>query len=355
MEKKLKVGVIGVGNIAGAHIDAYRKNPNVELYAFCDINEKRLASMGEKYEVERLYTDLDEMLALPELDAVSVCTWNSAHAPCTIAALNAGKHVLCEKPMSITAQDAEAMQAAAEKNGKLLMIGFVRRFGPDMKILRELYEDGFFGDLYFSKVEYLRRNGNPGGWFGDKSRSGGGPLIDLGVHVIDFDRFLKGKPHAVSVYGATFQKLYDRKNIRSKTAYRSSGAGPDDICDVEDLATALIRFEDGSVLSVEASFSLNIKNDEGKMQFFGTKAGASLSPELELYGELDGYMTDISLKAETTMNLGNMFCQEINHYVDCILNGTECISPACDGVEMMKILNAIYESAKTGHEVILKK
>ena len=204
-------------------------------------------------------------------------------------------------------------------------------------------------------MEYLRRNGNPGGWFGDKSRSGGGPLIDLGVHVIDFDRFLKGKPHAVSVYGATFQKLYDRKNIRSKKAYRSSGAGPDDICDVEDLATALIRFEDGSVLSVEASFSLNIKNDEGKMQFFGTKAGASLSPELELYGELDGYMTDISLKAETTMNLGNMFCQEINHYVDCILNGTECISPACDGVEMMKILNAIYESTKTGHEVILKK
>ena len=251
-------------------------------------------------------------------------------------------------------EDAEAMKAAAEKNGKLLMIGFVRRFGADMKILRELYEKDYFGDIYYSKVQYLRRNGNPGGWFGDSSRSGGGPLIDLGVHVIDFVRYLKGKPKAVSVYGATFQKLYDRKNIRSQKAYRSSGAAEHDICDVEDLATALIRFEDGSVLSVEASFSLNIKNDEGKMIFCGTKAGAALNPELELYGELDGYMTDISLKAETTMNFSDIFRQEIFHFVDCIENGTECLSPAEDGVEMMRILNAIYESARCGHEVLLK-
>lgn len=353
MEKKLKIGIIGVGGISTAHIDAYSKNPNVELYAFCDINPDRLSYMGNRYGITRLYTDINEFLALSEIDAVSVCTWNNGHAPCTIAALNAGKHVLCEKPMCITVADAEAMKAAAEKNGKLLMIGFVRRFGADMKILRELYEKDYFGDLYYSKVQYLRRNGNPGGWFGDSSRSGGGPLIDLGVHVIDFVRFLKGKPKAVSVYGATFQKLFDRKNIRSSKDYVSSGATANDICDVEDLASALVRFEDGSVLSVEASFSLNIKHDEGKMIFCGTKAGASLNPELELYGELDGYMTDVTLKTETTMNLGSMFRQEINHYVDCILNGTKCISPAEDGVEMMKILNAIYESAKTGHEVVL--
>ena len=111
---------------------------------------------------------------------------------------------------------------------------------------------------------------------------------------------------------------------------------------------------DGSVLSVEASFSLNIKNDEGKMIFCGTKAGAALNPELELYGELDGYMTDISLKAETTMNFSDIFRQEIFHFVDCIENGTECLSPAEDGVEMMRILNAIYESARCGHEVLLK-
>lgn len=353
MGNKLKIGVIGVGNIAASHIEAYLKNPEVELYAFCDIHEDRLRYMGEKYGITRLYTDRKDMLALSELDAVSVCTWNGGHACCTIDALEAGKHVLCEKPMCISVEEAQAMKAAAEKNGRLLMIGFVRRFGPDMKILRELYKMDYFGDIYYSKVQYLRRNGNPGGWFGDRARSGGGPLIDLGVHVIDFVRYLKDKPRAVSVYGATFQKLYDRKDIRSKKAYRSSGATDHDICDVEDLATALVRFEDGSVLNVEASFSLNIKNDEGKMIFCGTKAGASLNPELELYGELDGFMTDVSLRAETTMNLGNMFRQEIDHFVDCVRDGTECLSPAEDGVEMMRILNAIYESAKTGHEVIL--
>ena len=111
--KKLKVGVIGVGNISNEHIKAYLNNPRVELYAFCDINEKQLALMAEKYGVTRTFTDKDEMLALPELDAVSVCTWNSQHAPCTIAALNAGKHVLCEKPMATTVEDALAMKEAA--------------------------------------------------------------------------------------------------------------------------------------------------------------------------------------------------------------------------------------------------
>lgn len=173
--KKLKVGVIGVGNISNEHIKAYLNNPRVELYAFCDINEKQLALMAEKYGVTRTFTDKDEMLALPELDAVSVCTWNSQHAPCTIAALNAGKHVLCEKPMATTVEDALAMKEAAERNGKLLQIGFVRRFGNDCAVLQDFLREGTLGDIYFAKAAYLRRNGNPMGWFGDKSRSGGGP------------------------------------------------------------------------------------------------------------------------------------------------------------------------------------
>ncbi|MDO5310330.1 MAG: Gfo/Idh/MocA family oxidoreductase, partial [Clostridia bacterium] len=167
MSNKIKIGIIGVGNIAGTHIQAYLKNPNVELYAFCDINEAQLKKMGEEYGIERLYTDVNEMLALTEIDAVSVCTWNSAHAECAIAALNAGKHVLCEKPMAVNAAQAEEMKAAAEKNGKLLMIGFVRRYGNDCKILKEFIDTDYFGDIYYAKATYLRRNGNPGGWFGD--------------------------------------------------------------------------------------------------------------------------------------------------------------------------------------------
>jgi predicted dehydrogenase len=350
---KIKIGIIGTGSISVEHIEAYLKNSRVELYAFCDLNEERLNTMAEKYKIKHTFTDLNEMLKLAELDAVSVCTWNSAHAPCVIAALNAGKHVLCEKPMSVSEEASSAMKEAAEKNGKLLMIGFVRRYGNDCKILREFIDSDYFGELYYAKATYLRRKGNPGGWFGDTSRSGGGPLIDLGVHVIDLVRFLMGNPKPVSVYGATFKKLGDRKNIKGKKFYRASSAAEGDICDVEDLATAMIRFENGAVLSIEASFSLNIKKDKGKIELFGTKGGAKLSPELELYSEINDYMADVSLDAETSLSFDGLFAEEINHFISCIMDRTPCISPAQDGIEIMAILDAIYKSAETGHEVIL--
>ena len=350
---KIKIGIIGTGSISVQHIESYLSNDKVELYAFCDLNEERLKSMAEKYNVKHTFTDMKEMLRLKEIDAVSVCTWNSAHAPCTIAALNAGKHVLCEKPMSVSEADAKAMKEAAERNGKLLMIGFVRRYGNDCKILKEFINSDYFGDIYYAKATYLRRKGNPGGWFGDKSRSGGGPLIDLGVHVIDLVRFLTGNPKPVSVYGATFKKLDDRKNIKGKQFYQSSGATDHDICDVEDLATAMIRFDNGAVLSIETSFSLNIKKDEGKIELFGTKGGAKLDPELELYSEINDYLANVTLDAETSLSFDGLFAKEINHFVSCITDGTPCLSPAQDGIEIMAILDAIYKSAATGHEVIL--
>lgn len=351
--EKLKIGIIGVGNISAEHIQGYLKNPNVELYAFCDINEAQLKKRAEEFGITRTFTDKADMLALPEIDAVSVCVWNSAHAECAIAALEAGKHVLCEKPMSISAADAIRMKEAADRNGKLLMIGFVRRFGNDCAILKDFIDNGYFGDLYYAKATYLRRNGNPGGWFGDKSRSGGGPLIDLGVHVIDLVRYLMGNPKPVSVYGMTAQKLFDRRELKDKKAYQSISAGADDICDVEDLATAMIRFDNGAVLSVETAFSLNLKKDTGDIELFGTKAGAKLSPELEIYTETNGYLSNLTLEKETALSFNGLFQNEINHFVDCIVNGTPCKAPAEDGIALMRILDAVYESAKTGHEVIL--
>lgn len=352
---KIKIGVIGVGSIATQHIVSYLNNPDVELYAFCDINSERLKFMGEKYGVTRLYTDKNEMLKLKEIDAVSVCTWNSEHAPCTIAALNAGKHVLCEKPMATNTEDAMAMKEAALRNGKLLMIGFVRRFGNDCEILRDFNSVDYLGEIYYAKASYLRRNGNPGGWFGDLSRSGGGPLIDLGVHIIDFTRFVMGNPKPVSVYGVTFKKLCNRPGIKTSKAYTSSCTSENDICDVEDLATALIRYDNGAVLSIETSFSLNTKkSDASKLEFFGTKGGAKLEPDLEMYTEVNGYMADVTLAAKTSLEFAGIFQNEINHYIECIKNdGFGCISPADDGIEIMRILDAIYESAKTGHEVII--
>lgn len=351
---KLKIAIVGVGGIGRVHYNSYMKLSNVEVYALCDINEAQLNKRGSEWGIDRLYTDINEMLtALPEIDAVSICTWNCAHASCTIAALNAGKNVLCEKPMCMTVEEALAMKDAQERSGKLLMIGFVRRSGNDCKIIKEFIDNDALGEIYYAKATYLRRNGNPGGWFGDKSRSGGGPLIDLGVHVIDLVRYLMGNPKPVSVYGATFEKLGNRSNIKTGKGYMSVSAGDNDICDVEDLASALIRFDNGAVISIEASFSLNIKNDEGCIQLFGTKGGAKLDPDLELYGESNGYMTNTTLQAKTAFEFAGLFESEISHFISCITDGTPCIAPAQDGVDMMKILCAIYESARTGHEVVI--
>ena len=355
--KKLKVAVIGVGGISGGHITAYMANPNVELYAFCDINAERLKYMGERYGITRLYTDEAEMLAeLPELDAVSVCTWNSAHAPCTIMALNAGKHVLCEKPMATNVEDAEAMKAAAEKNGKLLMIGFIRRFSRDCNMVSELIQKNELGEVYYAKAVNLRRNGNPGGWFGEKARSGGGPLIDLGVHSIDLVRYLMGKPRAVSVYGATYDKLGARADIKTPKFYVAASKTDHDICDCEDLASVLIRFDNGATLAVEMSFALNVGQEENSVQIFGTKGGVKMSmDEVQVFSQLNGYLSNVSFEGETGLDMKGGFAGEINHFVDCIQTGAPCRNSADDGIELMKILMASYESAATGHEVILNK
>ena len=354
MSEKIKIGIIGTGGISAEHMKAYTQNPNVELYAFCDIIEDRAAEKAREYGVERVFTDYNEMLKLTEIDAVSICTWNAAHAPCTIAALNAGKHVLCEKPTAMSTAEAVSMKEAADKSGKLLMIGFVRRCGNDCEILKEFIEKDFLGEIYYAKATYLRKLGNPGGWFGDKSLSGGGPLIDLGVHVIDLVKYLIGNPKPISVYGAAFAKLDARNNVKGKKIYKSAHSTEDDICNVEDLAAAMIRFDNGTVLSVETSFSLHTDTDEGKIELFGTKGGAKLLPELKLYTEMNNYMTDINIDADTALDFAGLFKNEIDHFVSCIRNNTPCISTAQDGVDIMKILDAVYESARTGHEVVLE-
>ena len=352
--KKIKVGIIGTGSISGCHIAGYKALDNAELYAVCDINEQRARECAKKNGVELVFTDYNEMLKLKELDAVSVCTWNSEHAPATIAALKAGKHVLCEKPMAINTREAVAMEEAAKQAGKVLMIGFVRRFGNDAKILKDFIDNGMMGDIYYAKATYLRRFGCPGGWFGDKKRSGGGPLIDLGVHVIDLVRYMMGKPKAVSVTGATFNKLGARDNIVQKEGYRAADTG--NIFDVEDMAVGMIRFDNGAVLHVETSFCLNLKKDTGDIELFGSKSGAKLDPGLEFYSEMNNYLVDVTPAHDTALSFEGLFENEIAHFVDCVSKGTEgaeCISPAEDGVEIMKIIDAVYESARTGREVIL--
>ena len=346
----LKVGIIGNGGIANAHIDGYLSlGSEVEVVACCDINFDKAKAYAEKYGIKNYYDNCYDMLKENQLDAVSVCTWNSAHAECAIAALNAGCHVLCEKPMAMNTEEALSMKEAAEKNGKLLMIGFVRRHGNDAAAAVDYIKQGTLGEVYYAKATYLRRCGFPGGWFGDKSRSGGGPLIDLGVHVIDLSRYVMGCPKPVTVFGATFNKIGARNHIRT-TEWQSETVAEEPIFTVEDLATAMIRFDNGAVLQVEASFNLNIKENCGDIIFFGDKAGLSLSP-FELYGEQNNQLVDIVPYKKCEFDFAVDFKREIKNFVDAVNGKAKCLATADDGVELMRILDAIYLSAETGKSV----
>ena len=313
----MKVGIIGCGNISHCHMQAYRKNPNVEVVACCDINLPRAEAYAKSYGIKSFYGSVDEMLANEkDLDSVSVCTWNNGHYECAMKAMKAHKNVLVEKPMALNAKQAVEMQKEAEKQGVVLQVGFVKRFAKTTKIFQDFQKSGTFGDIYLTKAIYTRRVGNPGGWFSDKSKSGGGPLIDLGVHVIDLSRYLMGMHKPVSVYGATFNKLGDKLNIKGIGHYHPADFdAKTNICDVEDSVIALIRFDNGAVLH-------------------------------------DNYLTNITPVIEYASDVfADMFANEINHFYDCCKKHVKCLAPAEDGVVLMKILDAIYESAQTGHEV----
>ncbi len=354
--KKTRIVMVGAGNIANIHLDAYKKNPRVEIVAVCDVDPVRLKMTCDRFGIEKSYTDLSEMLADKSLlaDAADVCVWNCSHAACSIAALNAGLHVICEKPMAMNTQEAEKMKAVAEKNRKLLMIAFVCRFNDEQQIALDFIKQGYVGQVYYARASYMRRHGSPGGWFSDKARSGGGPVIDLGVHVIDQTRVLMGSPRPVSVFAVTSDLIGDGRELKTNVGYRPYGAKDDDKFDVEDFGAAMIRYDNGAVVLLETSYSLN-GEPSGKKEMFGSTGGIRLeSGKVTLYTQVNGFMSNITPDIQNYKNTGDGFYKELDHFVDCLQNGTPCAATADDGIIVMKILDAIYESGRTGHEVLIK-
>ena len=348
----LKLGIIGCGGIANSHMHGYNAlGERVEATACCDINFKKAKEFAERYNIPHCYDNCYDMLKNHALDIADVCTWNAAHCECSVAALEAGVNVLCEKPMAMNAAEAEKMKAAADKAGKLLMVGFVRRQGDDAARAIELIKDGTVGDVYFAKATYLRRAGFPGGWFGNKALSGGGPLIDLGVHVIDLTRYIMGCPKPVSVYGAAFDKLGARENVRRDGgAWISQTEVDKPVFNVEDLAVAMIRFDNGALLEVECSINLNLKHEKGDIEIYGSKAGFSLG-EFELHTVVDHELADIKLNGDHRFEFQRDMDKEMKNFVDAVEGKAACLAPAEDGVALMKILDAIYLSAQTGKSV----
>ncbi|MBW5448518.1 gfo/Idh/MocA family oxidoreductase [Cohnella sp. CFH 77786] len=350
---KLKIGVIGTGSISDSHLQSYANHPEAEIYAVCDLNVERAREKAASYGASKVYADYHEMLADPQLQAVSICTWNNTHAPVSIAALKAGKHVLVEKPLCKTVEEALRIEEAVRESGCVLQVGFVRRYSSTAAILKELIDAGELGEIYYAKASSLRRLGNPGGWFADKERSGGGPLIDIGVHILDICWYLMGKPKVRSVSANTYKRLGNRSNVKGLSFYKAADYDASKN-DVEDLANALIRFENGASLMVDVSFTLHAKKDETSIKLYGDKGGAELEPELLLVSEKNDTILNITPQVDhSTFHFADSFQNEINHFVDSALGRKETLSPVRDGVEMMKMLCAIYESAETGTEIRL--
>lgn len=332
---KIRAAVIGLGWPGMQHLKGYIADARAEVIAVCDLDKARAQQVAAQANVPHVYTDHLAMLENREIDAVSVCLPNFLHAPMTIDALNAGKHVLCEKPPACSAAEAQAMADAATKNGKTLMYALVQRFDGSTQQLKQLIDAGELGNVYFGKAGYVRRRGIPigkEGWFVDKARAGGGALIDIGVHALDCIWWLMGSPNPVAIMGAAYSHF--------------GHLVPDNVkYDVDDATFAQIHFQNGATIVLETTWALNLPGDN-YIKVAGTKAGASLNP-FTLYTEEDGKEVDKPLNAPSR----NSFDEEVKHFVECLVESKEPISSAEQGVILMQMLDGIYESAAKGGSV----
>ena len=355
MTEKVKAAVIGLG-VGIAHARGYQANPNADLIAICDIDPVRLKSRGDELGIppEMRFYDYKEMLKLPELDVVSVALPNHLHAPVAIDALRAGKNVLSEKPLSVSVKDAEAMVNEAHACGRTLMVTFNYRFREDSRWLMGMRNAGKYGDIYYARAGWLRNSGIPGfgGWFTTHALSGGGPLIDLGVHILDLTLWLMGYPKAVSVSGQTFAEFGPRGK-------KASGRKTSGNFDVEDLAAGFVRFENGAALQIETSWAAHTKPE--KDDFFVTLYGSEGGSELYVANYTDhdtvSFFTEESgqpvVMKPAIVNRAGGHELVIAHLVDCIQNNKAVEAPGEQGVALLKIITGLYESSKTGKEVRL--
>ncbi|MCL5270830.1 MAG: Gfo/Idh/MocA family oxidoreductase [bacterium] len=347
--KKLRVGVIGSGGIGRHHIMSYRTHPGAEVVAISDTDPGRLEAVGNEFNVPSRYATAQAMLEKESLDVVSVCTPNKYHKELTIAAFEAGCHVLCEKPMAMNTTEARAMLAASKKAGKRLMINFSYRFYEQSMALKRQVETGILGDIYFARTVWHRRRGVPlhGGWFSQKAIAGGGPLIDLGVHRLDLALWLMDYPRPVWVMGSTYNPIATRLAAESGRPY-----------DVEDLAVGLIKFANGATVEVEASWAANIKERElMETRLLGTKGGLvqrnrneTYDFEAEIYFEQGGTQFDMQPHPPSPPMPKAMY-----HFVDCIINRKPHIATGEEGLTVMELLDALYLSARKGEPVKIKR
>ena len=348
---RLGVAVVGAGSIASAHLDAYADQADTDLVAVVDRHPDRAAALAARYGIETTYASLDEALADDRVHALSLCTANTSHATLAVTALEAGRHVLVEKPLATTLEGAVTVSAAAARSGTVVQVGFVRRFSGNVRTLKRFVDAGDLGQIYYARASNLRRAGHPGGWYGDRERSGGGPLIDIGSHVLDLCWYLMGRPEPVSVSGNTYALLGERAGLGPQR-YRAWEAGPGST--VEDLANASIRFANGASLLLDASYSLHAPEDRLAVSIHGDLGGADVEPALRLATQRHGTLVNLEPQLDhLSFDLRDGFAHEIDNFVQACLGREPVLAPVEDGVQVTRMVAGVYASAVAGREVRL--
>ncbi|CAA9553263.1 MAG: hypothetical protein AVDCRST_MAG49-2020 [uncultured Thermomicrobiales bacterium] len=351
---KLRVGVIGCG--AGVfHLEGYQEEPRAKVVALAGLDTDRCQSLSARFDIPAVYREYQELLADPSIDAVSVAVPNHLHLPVVTAAVEAGKHVLVEKPLARTAAEGEQMVAAARKAERILAICFNRRYRHDVQLVHDQIQAGGFGRIYYAKAFWMRRSGIPGlgTWFTRKEQAGGGPLIDLGVHVLDMALWAMGNPEVTAVSAATFAEIgtQGKGNWPGRVSRQAVGLE----YEVEDLATAFIRMADGAVLHLETSWAAYTgAGDDFGITLMGSQGGAeifskdyALTGTLKTFGDFQGVAVD---GAPRLVKL-NGHAEVIKRFVTSILEGGPVSPSGEEGVDRARLVDAIYRSAELGREI----
>lgn len=347
----LGVAVVGAGSIAAAHLDGYAATEDAEVLAICDRHPERAAALASRFGVGSVHPSLTSALADDRIGAVSICTANDTHADLAVEALQAGRHVLIEKPLSTTLESALRVEEAATTAGAVVQVGFVRRFSGNVRTLQSFVAAGDLGEIYYARAANLRRAGHPGGWYGDQDRSGGGPLIDIGSHVLDLCWYLMGRPEPVTVSGNTYRRLGERPGVGPRR-YRAADTGR--LGSVEDLANALVRFDNGASLLLETSYSLHAPADELRVSVHGELGGADVEPELQISTEQHGTLVNLVPQIDSrSFDVADGFRAEVANFVRACLGREPALAPVHDGVQVTRMVTAIYASAAQGAELTL--
>ena len=355
MKRNVKIGIIGCGGIAnGKHMPALAAIEGCELVAFCDIILERAEKAAEKFGVEgaKVYEDYKELLKDESIEVVHVCTPNRSHSFITVDALEAGKHVMCEKPMAINAAEAQKMIDAANRTGKKLTIGYQNRFRDDSLYLKKEAEDGTFGDIYYAKATAIRRRAVPNwGVFLNEYEQGGGPLIDIGTHALDLTLWMMDNYKPKYCVGTSYHKL----NKDTDQGNMWGNWDPEGFT-VEDSAFGFIVMENGATIVLESSWALNsLDVREAQTTICGTKAGADMMDGLRINGVRNGrqYVLTPSFAAGgVAFNEGKKgdspAIREARAWLDAVVEDKEVLTKPEQAIVITQILEGIYESAKSG-------